>query len=243
MSKSTLTHLSKLETRGLGSVVLESLSEMVHLAGLGVGDRLPPEIQIAERLGVGRSTVREALNRWEGLGLIQRQQGVGTFIAAPIPRLELGSDADTELDGGAILRLLEVRLALETSMVRHAALRATESQLAEIRTLCDQLIDVVERGEPYRKADIAFHAAIARASANPIFAQLIGILETTIEKSNDSPFDNPKFGRSSFPAHVDLAEALSARDPDRAEAAIGRIISTVTDEVRAMMDRKARVGD
>ena len=61
MASSTLTHLARLQTRNLGGAVLESLAEMVHLAGLDVGDRLPPEVQIAEKLGVGRSTVREAL--------------------------------------------------------------------------------------------------------------------------------------------------------------------------------------
>ena len=48
--------------------MLEKLAEMVHAAHLKVGDPLPPELQLAQRLGVGRSTVREALNRWEGRG-------------------------------------------------------------------------------------------------------------------------------------------------------------------------------
>lgn len=235
MASSTLTHLARLQTRNLGGAVLESLAEMVHLAGLDVGDRLPPEVQIAEKLGVGRSTVREALNRWEGIGLIRRKRGVGTFIAAPIPRHGLGVDANTQLDGGAILRLLEVRRSLETTMARHAALRATEQQRENIESLCDYLLEVVAAGQPYREADIAFHNAIAEASANPIFGELLTMLDQSIQKSQESPFDRPGFGRNSFPFHRDLAVAIIEGSPDKAEAAVQDIIASVEDEVRAMI--------
>ena len=83
--------------------------------------------------------------------------------------------------------------------MRYAAERATDPQLLEIQALCDRLLSVVEAGQPYREEDMAFHAAIARASANPIFEQLLVILDQIIEKSKDSPFDWPGFGQSSFP--------------------------------------------
>ncbi|MEM7445116.1 MAG: FadR/GntR family transcriptional regulator [Pseudomonadota bacterium] len=238
MTDDSLIHLNRLPTRNVSGAVLESLAEMVRRANLSVGDRLPSELLIAEKLGVGRSTVREALNRWEGIGLIRRKRGVGTFIVAPIPRHGVGVDPDTQLDGAAILRLLEVRRSLESDMVRHAALRATKQQQAAIQEHCAELMDIVARGTSYREADLAFHRAVANASANPIYHQLIGILDQTIEKSSDSPFDKPGFGRSSFPFHRDLADAISRRDPDQAETAVARIIAAVEDEVRQMIELK-----
>lgn len=235
MGKNTLTHLARLDTRSLGGAVLESLAEMVHRAGLDVGERLPPETQIAQQLGVGRSTVREALNRWEGIGLIRRKRGVGTFIAAPIPLPGHGVDADTQLDGDGILRLLEVRRSLEITMARLAAERATDQHRENIEHLCEDLLGVVAAGNPYREADVAFHAAIAEASANPIFGELLAALDQLVQKSQESPFDRPGFGRNSFPFHRDLADAIIACDPDGAERAVVQIISSVENEVRAMI--------
>ena len=83
---SPLSYLEPLDDRSRGTAVLEALAEMVERAGLKVGDRLPPEILLARQLGVGRSTIREALNRWEGVGLIRRKRGVGTYLAARLPR-------------------------------------------------------------------------------------------------------------------------------------------------------------
>ena len=58
-----------------GLAVLDELAALVDRAGLQIGDRLPPEVRLAQSLGVGRSTMREALKRWEGLGLIRRRRG------------------------------------------------------------------------------------------------------------------------------------------------------------------------
>ncbi len=63
--QSALSYLEPLENRSRNVAVLDALAEMVERAGLGIGDRLPPEISLAASLGVGRSTIREALNRWE----------------------------------------------------------------------------------------------------------------------------------------------------------------------------------
>src|SRR6056297_3575277 len=155
MTGSPLTYLGRLDSRTRGSEVLDALAGMVTRAGLGVGDKLPPEVLMARQLGVGRSTIREALNRWEGLGLIRRRRGVGTFLVAPVPAPGGPVDPDVRLEGGAVLRLLEVRLTLETDVARLAAARATPAQCAEIDRLCTDLLEIVARGEPYRDADTA----------------------------------------------------------------------------------------
>ena len=83
MSRDTaLSYLEPLENRTRNVAVLDALAEMVERAGLKIGDRLPPEVSLAASLGVGRSTIREALNRWEGLGIIRRRRGDGTYLAA-----------------------------------------------------------------------------------------------------------------------------------------------------------------
>lgn len=230
-----LRYLEPLENRSRGVAVLDALAEMIARAGLGVGDKLPPEIRIAQSLGVGRSTIREALNRWEGLGLIRRRQGDGTYIAAPVPAPDGPVPFMVRLEGEAVLRLLEVRRSIETGVVRLAALRASAAQRAEIDRLARVLLDIVAAGQSYRVADAAFHHAICDASGNPLFGQILARLDQAFEKAEDSPFNRNVFGVDSFPAHRDLADAILAGDPDAAEAASRAILDSVTAEVRRII--------
>ena len=80
----TLSYLEPLDTPKRGVAVIDALADMIGRAGLDVGDRLPPEVAMAATLGVGRSTIREALNRWEGLGIIRRRRGDGTYLTAKV---------------------------------------------------------------------------------------------------------------------------------------------------------------
>jgi GntR family transcriptional repressor for pyruvate dehydrogenase complex len=233
--RDVLDYLERIDTTTRGVAVLDALAEMIHRAGLTVGDRLPPEITLAGRLGVGRSTIREALNRWEGLGLIRRKRGAGTFLAARVPTSRGLVPTMIRLEGEALLRLLEVRRALEVDVVGKAARNASRSQRAEISRLCDLLLIEVGARRPWRPADAAFHGAIYDASGNPMFGQILSRLDHALERSAESPFGRDEFGMQSFPPHRILADAIVAVDPPAAVAAINHILDIVEDEIRAII--------
>jgi GntR family transcriptional regulator, transcriptional repressor for pyruvate dehydrogenase complex len=230
-----LDFLEPLESRTRGVAVLDALAEMVQRAGLGVGDRLPPEVSLAATLGVGRSTIREALNRWEGLGIIKRRRGDGTYLSARVQSSRGLVPTMIRLEGEALLRLIEVRRALEASVVRKATSHATTAQRAEISRLCDVLLDDVQARRPWRPADFAFHSAIYEASGNPMFGQILGQLDHALERSGQSPFGADEFGLASFPPHRLLADAIVARDADAAIRAINIILDVVEDEIRQII--------
>src|SRR3954471_9144744 len=148
--RDAVDYLERIDTTTRGVAVLDALAEMIERAGLGVGDRLPPEITLAARLGVGRSTIREALNRWEGLGLIRRKRGAGTFLAARVSTSRGLVPTMIRLEGEGLLRLIEVRRALEVDVVRKAARSASAMQRAEISRLCDALLVEVYARRPWR---------------------------------------------------------------------------------------------
>jgi GntR family transcriptional repressor for pyruvate dehydrogenase complex len=230
-----LSYLEPLETRTRGVAVLDALADMIERAGLKIGDRLPPEISLATTLGVGRSTIREALNRWEGLGIIKRRRGDGTYLAARVQTSRGLVPTMVRLEGEALLRLIEVRRALENDVVRKATQHASAAQRAEISRLCDILLVEVDARRPWRKADAAFHGAIYDASGNPMFGQILLRLDQALERSRESPFGRDEFGLDSFPPHRDLADAIVAGDPDRACAAITSILDIVENEIRAII--------
>jgi DNA-binding FadR family transcriptional regulator len=237
-----LAYLEPLDARTREMAVLDALAGMIDRAGLGVGDKLPPEVQLAQGLGVGRSTMREALKRLEGLGVIRRRRGDGTYLSARIPTSKGMVPVMVRLEGEALLRLLEVRRALENEVCRKAALRATPAQRAEIARLCDALLGVIERGESYRTADMAFHAAIYEASGNPMFGHILRRLDEMFERSHESPFSRNAFGLDSFPIHRDLSDGIGAGDHQRAGAAIDAIIDTVEQEIRQIIAGQAELG-
>ena len=230
-----LAYLEPLEASSRGEAALGALARMIERAGMQIGDRLPPEVQLAAQWGVGRSTMREALNRWEGLGLIRRRRGDGTYLSARVQFSDGAVPVTTQLEGTAILRILEVRRPLEREAVRKAALMATVGQRAEIVALCDDLLAVIARGENYREADWAFHGAIHEATGNPMFGDILRRLDEMLERSDESPFTQKAFGLASFPIHRDLADAIAAGDADGAEAAITSIIDSVEAEIRVLI--------
>lgn len=235
MTRAAIRYLEPIDTPSRGVAVLEALAEMIERAGLKVGDRLPPEVSLAAALGVGRSTIREALNRWEGLGIIRRRRGDGTYLTARVQTSQGPLPTMIQLEGEAILRLLDMRRVIETGTVRRAALNASAAQRQEISRLCDVLLKIVEAGQPYRAADAAFHNAICDATGNPMFGQVLARMDEALERSAESPFSVPGFGLASFPPHRDLANAIAAADPDAAEAAINTIIDTVDSEIRQII--------
>lgn len=230
-----LSYLAPLENRSRGVAVLDALAEMVERAGLKIGDRLPPEVSLASSLGVGRSTIREALNRWEGLGIIRRRRGDGTYLSARVQTSRGLVPTMIRLEGEALLRLVEVRRALESDVVRRATLNATPLQRREISRLCDVLLVEVDAGRPWRKADHAFHGAIYDASGNPMFGQILANLDHALERSAESPFGRDEFGLASFPPHRDLADAIFAADPVSAVKAINHILDLVDAEIREII--------
>nr|WP_295888988.1 FadR/GntR family transcriptional regulator [uncultured Devosia sp.] len=236
MRPGALSYLEPLETRTRGVAVLDALADMVERSGLKIGDRLPPEVSLAATLGVGRSTIREALNRWEGLGIIRRRRGDGTYLSARVQTSRGLVPTMVRLEGEALLRLMEIRRTLENDVVRKATVGATPAQRRQISDLCDALLIEVNAGRPWRKADHAFHGAIYDATGNPMYGQLLMNLDHALERGGSSPFTADAFGLDSFPIHRELADAIVAADVDRGLEAINRLLDTVEREVKAIID-------
>lgn len=240
MGDTALKYLEPREAGTRGVAVLDALAGMIERAGLSVGDRLPPEVQLAAQLGVGRSTMREALNRWEGLGIIRRRRGDGTYLTAPILTAQGAAPVMVQLEGMSILRMLEVRRTVETDVARKAAEKASPAQKAEIARLCDVLLAIIDAGGAYLEADHAFHGAIAEATGNPMFGEILLRLDQMLERSVASPFQRNAFGLGSFPHHRTLSDAILAGNPDAAAKAVHAILDSVEGEVRQMISNGPR---
>jgi GntR family transcriptional repressor for pyruvate dehydrogenase complex len=201
--------------------VAERLLALLSSGQLKPGDRLPPERELARRLNVGRTTVREALKLLTLSGLLEAKRGQGTFVghnfseslADQIEWSMLLSQRDFE-------NLFEVRRALEVLAARLAAERAHPADKAAIEVTCDLLTVDTEDAASHVEVDLAFHQAIARASHNELLERLMfsmhGFLRGYILRSNEAT-ESPL---STLQEHEAVCQAIQAGDPDDAEQAM-----------------------
>ncbi|MFD5103443.1 FadR/GntR family transcriptional regulator, partial [Streptomyces albidochromogenes] len=203
-----------------------NLREQISCGHWPVGTRLPGETTLAKTLGVGRSTVREALRALAGAGLVQPRQGAGVFVIAT--RQE--EDWPTRLRRAAMADVYEVRMLLEVQAARLAALRRTDEDLTVLRTaLAARRAAADGDGAAFADADIALHAAVVAAAHNPVLTDLFAQLAPALRQAATLPPD-PGTGDDS---HTTLVGAITARDPDTAD----RVLTT---ELTAVLTRLQR---
>lgn len=158
-------------------VAIEKIKGMIVSGELGPGDRLPREADLARRLGLSRSSLREAVRALSLMRILDVRQGDGTYVTSLDPSLlldVLSFVVDLHHDG-SLLHLLEARRVLEGEAAGLAALRAEPEQLAVMKDLLDAMPGC-ETVEEFVENDIAFHRAIAAASGNPVIAKLLDSL-------------------------------------------------------------------
>jgi len=219
---SSLTLMPKKRER-LADQLYGQILEQIVSGVLGAGDRLPSEKQICERFGVSRPIVREALLRLQADGLVVSRQGSGSFVQRRPPQ-SLTRFVQSE-DVAPILRCLEARIPVEGQAAALAAIRHTPSQLAAIGRALGELGDRLASGQLAISADLAFHRAVAEASGNGLFTQMLELLHETIERSMTMALSITREGSRDRAArvleeHRAIYDAIAAGDLQGAELAM-----------------------
>ncbi len=169
-SKQAAQLLTPITPRTVADQVVDQLRSLIESGEFKPGERIPAERDLAVRLGVGRPAVREALRELKAQGLLISGRGAQGTTVTSLPSPQFGGPLNALLGQGAerIIELMEVRSAVEIEAAGLAARRAT---LEDLRQLSDRLTNPGEVISP--EADVSFHAAIAEATHNPLFASVI----------------------------------------------------------------------
>jgi DNA-binding FadR family transcriptional regulator len=197
---------------GLIDATVAQLRARITSGDWPVGTRIPPEPALVELLGVGRNTVREAVQSLVHAGLVERRQGSGTYV---LSTSELAVSMGRQIADARQRDVIEVRRSLEVEAARLAARRRTAADVATITGLRDQRAEAYRSGALDRMvaADLALHRAIARAARNPV---LLSLYENLI----DAITDNIRFNFAQIlqdgDNHDGLVEAIAAGDDVRA---------------------------
>ena len=213
----------------LYEAVVERLKAFIDVQQLKPGDRLLSERELAQRLGVSRTSVRQALTALRVSGLVEIRHGDGVFLLQP-PERVVPSLADQLLRSHEQLpAIMEVREALETQTARLAARRRSPADLAELHAAVEAMAQAVGAGTDPAPADERFHGAIARAAGNELLQTLMAQLAEPIDQTRRASLSRPGRPPDSLAAHRVILAAIEAGDGDAASRAMRRHLEVVAD--------------
>ncbi len=211
----------------LYEVIVEQLCEHIVNRDMQLGERLPPERELAAQLGVSRASLSQALVALEVQGILSVRHGDGAVLV----RRPVGDMAIRALREHAdrLPEVIEAREALEVKLAELAAARRSDSEMAAIDHALTVMASEITEGERGVSGDELFHHAITEAAHSPLLARLMGeiaglIRETRIESLSQS--DRPK---ASLEGHRRIAEAVRQQDPMGAGRAMAEHIRLVSD--------------
>ncbi|GAB1332262.1 FCD domain-containing protein [Streptomyces sennicomposti] len=193
-----------------------------------MGTRIPPEQALIEELGVGRSTLREAIGALVHLGLLEPRAGDGTYVRSAS---ELQSVMVRRASSAKRDNVLELRTVLEEYASGAAALRRDEEQLRQLRELLDDA-DAASASQDTAAAgsvDALFHRAVVRASGNDLLVEVYDHLGTALTSSlGGLPWD-AAHAEEHARLHRRLVAAIEARDASGAREAAAAIVRCTRD--------------
>lgn len=223
----------------LTELAIDKIRGLIKDGGLGPGDRLPPEAQLSDLLGVSRGSTREAVRALVTAGVLDVRRGDGTFVTnLSAETLLQGIGRAVELMGEeSILELVETRRIIEPQVTGLAALRATADDRAAIAGHL-RLMRRWSEPEDLVEHDADFHAAVARASGNLTLAALLnGISSATVRARVWRGVVDSDAANVTIAEHEAILTAIEAGDARLAEALALAHVSGIERWIRAAVEQ------
>ncbi|OEC56861.1 MULTISPECIES: FadR/GntR family transcriptional regulator [Pseudomonadaceae] len=203
--------------RSLVDIALEQIRQRIDDGTWLLGQRLPPEPELAEIIGISRNTVREAVRVLTFSGVLEVRQGDGTYVRAcadPLSTMQALARSSVE-------QALEARGMIEIEASRLAALRRTEADLIALREALaasaarssyDDLQDYIDH-------DLVFHQRVVDSAHNPVLSELYRYFSQVIRVGLERTISDPDRAQPCFDLHRELLDAIERQDADAAAAA------------------------
>ncbi len=220
------------KTNGLSLThrLVETLG-LAIITGQYVGTEFPNEAELSQQLGASRTATREAIKMLTSKGLISGRPRHGTAVSPEADWNLLDPDVlrwllERKFSLKLMIQFTEMRLGIEPAAAALAARNADESGLASIQKALARMSDAAAGQDDALSADVAFHVAILNATKNAFYRDLHELVNTALRIS--IRFTNSIEGHlATLPAHQQVADAIAARDPVAAQAAMEAIIQDV----------------
>jgi GntR family transcriptional repressor for pyruvate dehydrogenase complex len=203
--------------------VADQIQELIVAESLRPGDKLPCERDLAERLGVSRTVVREAIRALCVRGLVKVKAGRGTYVQQPTPKdmaapigllLKLRQCPDTLND------LYEARCMIEVECAGLAAERATDEDCAALEADIEEMKAHVADAEEFIRRDLAYHSSLADATHNDLFSVLLSVISDLWLEVALLTYQAPGAAESGLKHHRKILQRIKERDAEGARRAM-----------------------
>ena len=228
MAKMPAPHqISRVSRPRLYEQLVEQIMDYIEAAQMSPGDTLPPERELAERLGVSRATLAQALVALEVLGVIDVQHGTGAVLVyrPNVPSVIKGLREHRS----RLPEIVEARSTLEVKLAELAAARRSEDDMKAIDNALEAMADEVASGAKGARGDELFHQAVTSAAHSAVLAQLMTFIAGMILETRLESLGQPGRPEQSLASHRKIADAIRAQDSAAAAAAMLEHIDLVSD--------------
>ena len=225
----------------LTATAFEQLISHVVKGNWRPGDRIPPERDLCQQLGIARTSLREALKAMELVGMLDSRVGDGTFVC---PRSEFLSRpllwAFTGSDQNELQDIMEARTIIEENLAGLAAKRGSEEKIAVIGEAVQMMRDAIARGDSILEADMAFHLAISAAAQNEVLRNAVQLLRNLTRQWIYLKLLIPNVPTTVLKHHDTIYRAILKRKPAAARTAMRRHLEeTITLVTQVIKQHKA----
>lgn len=224
--------------------IADRLRTLIYQPDFAANGRLPPERALAEQLGVSRPSIREALVALELEGRVKIRMGSGVYLCNMPPPSQAAAQNHVEM-GDSLIDIMDARAILEGAIAAAVAPLAKPKEVKALRSIYQTMERECEAGQIPIAADRAFHVRIAQMSNNDVLARTVGALYD----ERQSPMPSKLLGlyepidtwSTALNEHRDILEAIEARDPIQAQAAMQRHLKTSLKRTMARRDPDASI--
>jgi len=204
-----------IERKKVVTSIVEQIAKEIASGILKPGERLPSIKELARRFKVSSSSIREALQQLEAVGLVNTQQGRGTFVNKDLPVNSLFTSLKSLiiLKKPVFLELLQVRKVIEKEAAFLASKNADQKDIEELQKTLEVMGEAkrVENIKEFVAQDIKFHSLIAKASKNPFFPSLLDIIHGTFVEQQEFVASLPGALEQAYKYHLKIYEAIKSK--------------------------------
>ncbi|RLP81318.1 FadR family transcriptional regulator [Mycetocola lacteus] len=205
--------ISQISQQPLAARVAEELLGRIRAGEWPLGHRLPGETTLAAQLGVGRSSLREAIRELAGKGVLTSRQGAGVFVTA----LDVEQGLEDVVRDAEVTAVIEARIAVETEAAHLAATRRTAADIRLLRKTLEVREASRDSVEAYVDTDTEFHRAVIAAAHNPVLGELFDTFVPRIRQAMIAMLKaQPKPATTDADGHGGLIEAIVGKDAELA---------------------------